>query len=236
MNRSTPDFDRERRESNEPVPLDQKFRETILDPESFRARLKSHEQILKLSEVRHQMDGRTILEHTRSVLINLRTDTLRDIKLDETTFQTPELMRVVALYHDIDKGLREKPDVPIQKSEATEVAVRELKRVKPDFLQTDADEKVFRTLIENCDYFGYNLSLLSRQGTAFRDGMRSLLKKHLEGPLDALAEEGIDLDYEDFLRIQYEISRADTLGIEPFKQNVGQIDRLFEELNKAFAY
>lgn len=216
--------------------LDSEFRMSISNREQFVAANLKRKKVLNLENIRHEIDGKTILEHTRLVLTNLRTDKLSKMSLDGTTFNVPELMRMVALYHDLDKSGEEHGDRRSSKTSAAEEAIREIEETDPEFFKIDADKKVFATLLQTCDYFGYNINLLSRTGAKFRDGIKTLLEKKLMEPLEALDVNAIDIDWEDFLLIQYEISRADTMGIEPFRRNVGQIDLLFQELNKAFAY
>ncbi|TAL50219.1 hypothetical protein EPN81_03360 [Patescibacteria group bacterium] len=215
---------------------DETFRRSIASLEDFRKYCHNRPVIRGLEQTRHQAAGQSVFEHTQSVLLYLRTDELRNIKLGDMTISTPDLMRKVALYHDVEKILEGGRTKIIGKRRAADDAIREIKSVDSGFFQTAEDEKVFRVLLETCDYFGYHIALLDRQGTSNRDALKQLLEKKLIEPLEALEQEGIEIDYEDFLRIQYEISRADTMGIEPFRRNVGSVDRLFEALNDAFAY
>ncbi|NQV89904.1 hypothetical protein HQ487_00680 [Candidatus Uhrbacteria bacterium] len=212
---------------------DAEFRDRISTIESFKSEHKNRPGILSLEQVNHAVDKQTILEHTRRVLLHLRTENFRDIKLEGTTVNLPELMRMVSLYHDFDKAPSPEDKSPQGKRRGFDNAVREVRTVNPDFLKTEADEKVFRMLLQTSDFFGYNLAVLNQIGDTKRQALRTILETKLEQPLEQLEKEGIDLDWEDVLRIQYELSRADTMGIDTFKENVSLIDQLYEELVKA---
>ena len=213
---------------------DRAFRERISTPEAFKSEHARRPRLLALERAEHNSGGQNVLEHTRQVLLHLKTDGIPGAKALGTTTEVPELLRMVALYHDLDKV----SDVgrALGKKDAMREAVQEIRDVDPSFFKTEADEKVFCLLLQTCDYFGYNLGILEKLGDVFRSEIMDLLEKRLLEPIEALAEEGIDLDPEDVLWLQYELSRADTSGIERLKKNVGLIDRFYEELVKTLSY
>lgn len=224
----------EQREPRRGTLNDRAFRERISTPEAFKTEHARRPRLLALERAEHNAGGQNVLEHTRQVLLHLRTDGIPGAKALGTTIEFPDLLRMVALYHDLDKV--SDGGKPLGKKSAMKETVQEIRDVDPSFFETEADEKVFRLLLQTCDYFGYNLGILEKRGDVFRREIRDLLEKRLLEPIEALAEEGINLDPEDVLRLQYELSRADTSGIERFKKNVGLIDRFYEELVKALSY
>ncbi len=202
--------------------------------EQFEANNRNREELLKLKEFAHASDGVSLLEHTRKVFTELRTDGV-GVELEGTRFNIIELMRLVALYHDLDKVVSEETEKRMThaKSEAADRALKEIEVDDPTFFFNKFEKDVFRFLIGSCDYFGYNRQVLDLTGTDQQAAVDEILRIKLFDPLDKLDEEhGVYLEPEAVLRIQYEISRADTLGISTFAGNVSVIDRLFERFSE----
>lgn len=174
------------------------------------------------------MDGKDILHHTYTLLQELKTDHLRKIKVEGITTPIPELTRYVALYHDLDKAMEE----VLNKRRVAEEAIAEIDAHDPTFFETDADKALFTELFENCDYLGYNLAVLQKSGAEQIKTLDAIIEKKVEDPLDRLTEThpNINIEAEDLLRIQTAISRADTLAIEPFKQNIAAVDLVAQNL------
>ena len=221
-------------------PNDADFRKTIASFETFKRELPAYSALLALETIQHRADPCNILEHTHDVLMRLRSDDFDTIRLAGIRVALPELVRMVALYHDLDKYVRQtEPTFNAQqaKEQSISIAIQELNRRSPPFFFCDNDKNIFALLMKHGDYFGYNLDVLAKTGTAFRQAVKTLLETHVEKPIEEFAKEtGVFLEAEDLLKIQFELSRADTLGIESFKNNVGQIDRLYAEMQKGFAY
>ncbi len=211
---------------------DDGFGQLISDAVVFKKYCGKRPRVLALEKVRHQQDGKDILEHTRQLLAHLRVDDLADVRIEGLHLPVPELLRLVGLYHDLDKQVvTETQTFNGVKQAAVRAALQEIEDIEPGRLSSPFEKALFSVLMETCDYFGYNLPLLKMTAIGRDRGLEALAEKKIYEPLRELKRQfGVDVEPEVLLRMQFAISRADTLAIDGFRQNVKQVDQLKEEL------
>ena len=140
----------------------------------------------------------------------------------------PEIMREVALYHDYAKIVEDaepekKGDHRHLKERAVDIALQEIEEAHPNLKWTERDKVLFRVLHSTCDYFGYNLSSLELSGGKREDAIDEMFDVKIEVYIDTLADEGIKMDPEILLELQYALNRADSTAIPMFRKNSAKL-------------
>jgi hypothetical protein len=210
--------------------FDSEYRESIGSLEEFKKNIENQPILLTLDEVEHSIDKGSVLEHTYKVIRNIETDKLRNIKIEGISVSLTDLVRTVALYHDYEKATGG------TKRDALNDIFRELEGIQPELLKNEADKALFAILLETSSYFGYNTKILSIQNPKQRaEAIQALIESQVDNRVENLEEEyNVVIDPLDLLSIQYVLSRADTLGIVAYKDNINKINRLFKLIKEYF--
>ena len=219
---------------------DAKFAKLVADPEKFRDLFGRRTLVDRLEAIKHAADGKTIYEHTRQLLMNLRTDAFKD--LDLGGINLPDLVRAVGLYHDADKLFDGQPKDPRDpdgpkynfveaKAKAVPLALQEVAEHMPKLFADERARELFKVLMSTGTYFGYNLERLSRlPEPRFNDEGEKMIDNMVHAPIGRLKEKGIKIDPDALFAVQFALSRADTSAIDVFKGNTGKLDRLYARL------
>lgn len=188
--------------------------------------------VQQLASIEHVKDHRSILEHTRKVLAALQIPS--NVTMPEGITVSPaDLLQEVATYHDLDKLFpADRPQANSQerKQWATQAAIREIEQTRPSFFHTTADRTLFATLMRTCDYLGYNLPVLKKPESEREFLLQEIADRKINREVEYLEQEGIEMDPEMLLVLQYAVSRADTVAIDAFRANAHAVDQLYKAL------
>ncbi len=212
---------------------DKEFRDATETKEKFLELVTGRPEILRLAQISHRGGGQDVLTHTWQVLKNLDTGFVGDKNIEGTAVGIRELIRTVALYHDLDRVIEaEGESVANAMMIASGRAISEIDKLNPSLLETEEDKVLFAGLMKTCDYFGYNMDSVNAAESR-RASLEEIVDTKVMRPLDDLLDKhGIDVDPQLWIEMQYAISRADTASIEIFKGNLGALDKFFQELKE----